>query len=365
MRITVTGCGNGAFATAADLSAQGHEITLYSDPTHSHNFEELFKTGVIRGYGVGPTGDIPIHKITCDEEEAYRDPDLIIVSTPAYAHEDVAMKMAPYLRDGEMILLSPGGTGGALIFSEILGKHSDARNLRIGEFHTLPYTARKKGNDGVNILLMVKFLMFATFPAIYSEEMYEVVRELYPATVLAQDVLETSLNNGNATTHPAPVILNAGKIEYYGHHDHYKEGITPSVAKVVQKIDDERKAICRSFGYYELDIVDRLVYMGYVPRRDTLYECIRDSKDVFIPVKGPNKLSDRYLTEDTRSGLVFMSSIAGVSNVEVPLMDSVITLATGLMDENYRETGRTVDKVGLDGMEPDEIKQYLRTGEKA
>ena len=35
MKITVIGCGHGAFAAAADLSARGHEITLYADKAHS------------------------------------------------------------------------------------------------------------------------------------------------------------------------------------------------------------------------------------------------------------------------------------------------------------------------------------------
>lgn len=362
MRITIVGCGNGAFASAADLSSQGHDITLYVDKSHERNFEEIRETGVIICSGEGPEGQIPVHTVTCEESIAFADPELIIICTPAYAHEDIAMRIAPYLKDGAMILLSPGGTGGALLFSDILRKNSGASDLRIGEFHTLPYAARKTGRGSVHIILMVRFLLFAAFPAVYNDEMYGVVKSIYPHTVLAADVMETSLNNGNATTHPAPVVLNAGKIEYYGRHSHYAEGITPSVAKVVQLIDDERKAICRSFGYEEIDIKDRLNWMGYCPKRETLYECIRDSKDVFIPIQGPDRLDDRYLTEDTPAGLVFMSSIAQTAGVETPYMDAVIRLASGLMSEDYRSTGRSRNKVGLGDMTVKEIREYLRTG---
>lgn len=365
MRITVVGCGNGAFATAADLSSQGHEITLYADPSHAHNFDEIAASGYITCTGDGPVGDIPVHAVTTDEKTAFADPDLIIVTTPAYAHESVAVRIAPYLKDNSMILLSPGGTGGALVFSIILKAHSGAAGLRIGEFHTLPYAARKTGKGGVNIILMVKFLMFAAFPAVYNDDMFGIVKSIYPNTVLAADVMETSLNNGNATTHPAPVVLNAGKIEYYGRHNHYAEGITPSVANVVQLIDDERKAICRRFGYEEIDIKDRLHWMGYCPRHDTLYECIQASKDVFLPIKGPDRLDDRYLTEDTPSSLVFMSSIADIAGVETPYMDSVITLASGLMSEDYMKTGRHMGKVGILHVEPEDIRDYLLTGEEA
>lgn len=178
------------------------------------------------------------------------------------------------------------------------------------------------------------------------------------------DVLETGLNNGNGTTHPAPVVLNAGKIEYYGKHYHYKEGITPSVGNVVQMIDDERKKICKVLGYQEIDIKDRLYKMGYCPRKDTLYDCIQGSKDIFLPLEGPNDLNGRYLVEDGPYTLVCMVSIAKAVGVETPLMEAIVNLAGALKGENYWHIGRTLKKVGLDGMSVEEIKNYLLNGKE-
>ena len=54
MKITVIGCGNGAFATAADLSARGHEITLYVQESHKKNFDAIraidYKDALIEAY---------------------------------------------------------------------------------------------------------------------------------------------------------------------------------------------------------------------------------------------------------------------------------------------------------------------------
>ncbi len=365
MRITVVGCGNGAFATAIDLASQGHEITLYVDRSHSRNFDAIRENRTIIGYGVGPVGPVTLHEVTCEESIAFRDTELIFIVVPSFAHEDVAERIAPYLRDGDRIVLSPGSTGGALVFAGILRERAAAKDIRIAEIHTLPYTVRKVGADGVRIRLMLQYLLFAVFPAKYSQEMFELVRSMYPAIVLTRDVLETSLNNGNATTHPAPVVLNAGKIEYYGKHYHYAEGITPSVGRVIQKIDDERKAICRAYGYAELDVKERLYRMGYCPLRETVYDCIQGSTEVFLPVEGPNTLNDRYLVEDAPFSLVAMIELAQAMGVQTPLMESVVCMASALMDEPYRETGRTLVRMGLDGMSPEEIRHYLETGERA
>ncbi len=361
MKITIIGCGNGAFATAGDLSSRGHQITLYVNRKHGKNFEEIKRYNIINCIGVGPEGPVKIHKVTHDIEEAMADYDLIMPVIPSYAQDEIAESLLPYLKNGDKILLSPGSTGGALVFAKIFHDNRPKLKVKISEFHTLPYTARKVNPSTVNISLMCKILYFATFPAIYNEEMFAIAKDLYPASVMVEDVLESSMNNGNATTHPAPVVLNAGKIEYYGKHYHYKEGMTPSVAGIVQLIDDERKNICRALGYKEVDIKERLYLMGYAPQADTVYESIQGS-DVFLPIEGPNDLGGRYLAEDAPLSLLAMSSLGRAVGVETPLMDSIVHLGGALRGENYWETGRVLEHMGLDNKSITEIKEFLKYG---
>lgn len=362
MKITVIGCGNGAFATAVDLTDKGHEVTLYVSEEHRKNFDAIRETKTIFASGKGPNGPIRIHEITHDVKLAMQNPDLIIPVTPTFAHEDIAKTIAPYIKEGNKIFISPGSTGGALVFAKIFRDFGILDKVKISEIHTLPYTARKNGENGVNISLITDVMYFAAFPSKYNQEMYDIISPIYPNMKIMTDVLEVGLNNGNGTTHPAPVVLNAGKIEYYGKHYHYKEGITPSVGNVVQLIDDERKAICQAFGYEEIDIKDRLYNMGYCPRKDTVYECIQGSTDIFLPLEGPNDLNGRYLVEDAPYTLVCMAAIGDVAGIKTPLMDSVVYLASALKKENYWDSGRSLDKIGLSNMNVEQIKKYLRTG---
>ena len=363
MKITVIGCGNGAFATAADLSARGHEITLYVQESHRKNFDAIRESKTIMCKGLGPQGPVKIHEVTHDVELAMKNPDLIIPVLPSFAHEDVAKTIAPYVKPGMKIFMSPGSTGGALVFAKVFRDMGKLEGVKFADVHTLPYTARRVGADGVNITLLTDVMYFAAFPAKYNQEMYDFIHPLYANLKMMTDVLEAGLNNGNGTTHPAPVVLNAGKIEYYGKHYHYAEGITPSVGNVVQLIDDERKAICKAFGYEEIDIKDRLYKMGYCELKPTVYEAIQSSKDIFLPLEGPNDLNGRYLVEDAPYTLVCMSSVGDVPGVPTPLMKSVVYLAGALKGEDYWKVGRTLDKVGFAGMNVEQIKHYLQTGE--
>ncbi len=362
--ITIIGIGNGALAAAADLTLSGHKITLYVSEKYKHRVGNLIEDKTITLTGVGRIGEAKIEKITTNLEEALKDTDLIMPILPAYGQKDFAEEIAPFIRGGHKIVLAPGSTGGALVIGKILYEKGKLKDVKISEMHTLPYACRKTSSTSVNILLECRKLYFATFPAKYNQEMYDIVKSLYPAIEPMTDVLESSLNNGNPISHPAPVILNAGKIEYYeGEHYHYREGITPSVARVNKKIDLERLEICKKFGYKAINAKDRLFLMGYAPKRETLYESYRDSK-VFNPLKGPKDLNDRYLTEDTPYSLVALSNIAHSIGLKTPVMDSVITLASALKDEDYWKMGRTLEDLGIEGMNIEEIKDFLQNGYK-
>lgn len=362
MKIAVIGGGNGAFAVAGDMALAGHKINLYENKRFESNIMNLMETKTIDVLGVGRTGKAKLNCVTTDLGEAIKDVDLIMPVMPAYALDSFAHDIAPYLKPGDKIMLAPGSTGGALIVAKILKAKNKIEGIKIAEMHTLPYACRKQGGDSVKILLEVRKLYFAAFPSKYNDEMYNLVKKLYPALELVQDVLQSSLNNGNPVSHPAPVVLNAGKIEYSkGEHYHYREGITPSVARVNEKIDLERQRICEAFGYETVCAKERLFLMGYVPQRDTLYESYRDS-EAFNPLKGPKDLNDRYLTEDTPCSLVALASLGDAVDIDTPVMDSIITIASALKDENYWESGNDMNTLGLNEMSKEEIMEFLKTG---
>ena len=96
--------------------------------------------------------------------------------------------------------------------------------------------------------------------------------------------------------------------------------------------------------------------------KETLCESYQASTTVFLPIEGPNDLNGRYLTEDVPCSLVAMVEVARLAGVSTPVMDSVVILASTLKSENYLESGRTLEKMGLNGMTIDEIKDLLQNG---
>ncbi len=79
-----------------------------------------------------------------------------------------------------------------------------------------------------------------------------------------------------------------------------------------------------------------------------LYEAKKATKP-YVNVKGPSDFTTRYVVEDLITGLVPMSELAKAAGVNTPIMDATIDYLCTMTGVNYREIGRTLKKLGLEG----------------
>ena len=87
----------------------------------------------------------------------------------------------------------------------------------------------------------------------------------------------------------------------------YKDGVSPSVAKLIKAIDGERIALARALGYEVMPDTEMSVRQGYASHSDYL-QCYGFG-EVFATFTAPSTLDHRYLHEDVGMGLVFFSSL--------------------------------------------------------
>ena len=80
--VTILGGGNTAFATAANLTLKGFEVTLYELPEFGHVFDPVRSDSIIHLVGVEETGEANIHCLTTDIEVALNASDLILLIMP-------------------------------------------------------------------------------------------------------------------------------------------------------------------------------------------------------------------------------------------------------------------------------------------
>lgn len=360
LRFAVLGAGHGGLAMAGHLAIMGYPVTIYTrneeriDSIRARGAIEV--EGEVEGYGV-------FENATNDMKEAVSDADIIMVVVPAMAHRFMAEQCAPHLRDGQTIVLNPGRTFGAIEFRHVM-KHEKKVDVdvTVAEAQTLLYVARHEEIAKARIFRIKNSVPLAAMPAHRTPEVLQLLRSAFPQFVSATNTLETSLDNIGAVFHPATTILNSARIEdEHTDFEFYLEGVTPSVARVLEAVDNERISIGEALGVH-LHTARQWLYLAYDSPGTTLYEAIQATPS-YRGVKAPSSLIHRYLREDIPTSLVPMSSMGDLLGLPTPTLDALIQYASLLNDTDYWKSGRTVEKLGLSGMTVEKIRSLVLTGE--
>lgn len=359
LKVAVLGAGNGAHAVAGHLGLKGFPVRLYNKfEAEIEAMQErggVTLEGMVEGFG-------PIELATTDPAPVVSWADVVMVVVPAFVHRFMAQVCAPHLHDGQIIVLNPGRTGGALEFAHTLRQESVAVQILIAEAQTLIYACRISGPARVRIMGIKRHVPVATLPATEMPRVIETVKRLYPQFVPAASVLETSLDNIGAVFHPSTMLLNANRIEAGEEFDFYK-GMTPMVVGFLEVINGERMAVAQAYGVRAVSAEDWLARAYEGIRGNTLYERIQ-SNDAYRGIKAPKTLHMRYLTEDVPCGLVPIVSLAETAGVETPTSRGVVDVACGLLKQDFWAEGRGLNQLGLEGMTVEQIKHYVENGEE-
>jgi opine dehydrogenase len=361
-RVSIMGAGNGGLATAAHLALRRVTATLFDLPQFEGVLAPIRQAGAVRLSGVLGEASVPLSRVTTDVREAVEDAAVIVVAVPAFAQEPFALAMAPYLSNGQVVVLTPGATGGALAVAATLRKAGVPGGVIVAETLSLPYACRKVAPDHVHVAGVKRNLPLAAFPARDTPRAVEALDDVFPDMLTpAAHVLETSLNNPNAMAHPVPVMLNAGWIETTGgDFRFYADGISPSVARALEALDADRLAVVAALGLPGVEAIewDRRLY-GLTG--DTVYE-LNQLSWVHRDIRAPDAIRTRYLLEDVPYGLVPMASIGRELGVATPVIDLFVDLACTILGEDLRAGARTAASLGLGGLDAAAMLEFVRNG---
>jgi opine dehydrogenase len=354
-RYTVVGAGNGGLAMAGHLGILGYPVTLYNR-TAQRLAGVRWHGGIKVGGAVSGFG--PVRLATAEMGEAVSDADVVMVVTPATAHRGLAELMAPHLSDGQLVVLNPGRTGGALEMRTAFADAGVTAAVVVAETQTFLYASRAVSPWEAHIFRIKNANPLATLPSYWIPEALGILNGPFPQFVAGSNVLSTSLENIGAVFHPALTIMNAGWIEATrGDFDYYLQGITPAVAKVLERVDAERLAVASALGIRSMSAREWL-YVSYDSSGQDLYEAIRNTES-YRGIRAPQSIAHRYISEDVPMSLVPIASLGAMLGVPTPVTDMIIDLGSMLHGVDYRAAGRTVESLGLAGLTLRQIRQLV------
>ncbi len=346
---------------AGHLAIKGYEVRLYNrtpervEPVVARG--GVLVDGEVRGFG-------RLALVSTDIEEVLSGSEVVMVVVPAHAHASVAAKCAPHLRDGQIVVLNPGRTGGALEFRNVLRANGCKADIILAEAQTFIYASRSVGPAQSRIFRIKNTVPVAALPATDTPKVVEVLQRAYPQFVPAESVLRTSMDNIGAVFHPVITLMNAGWIEStMGEFEYYAQGVTPSVAAILEAVDRERMAVAKALGVKAVSALDWLD-MAYGALGENLYEAMKNN-EAYQGIKAPPTLRHRYLLEDIPTGLVPMASLGKMLGIDTPTHDCLIHLAGRIHQVDFWACGRTVDKLGIAGWSVERIRRYVYGGDDA
>lgn len=360
-KVAIIGAGNGGITAAADLSDRGFEITLYENKNFANNLEKIRELGGIHFHEKGYEKFVPVYKATTDIKEAIEGAEVIMLTIPGFAIENMAEVLAPFVDEEQVIMLNGAGAMGAIRFTNKVRALGFEKELKIGETNSLTYGTRAFPAEAkVELGLRVKKLFFSAFPSSQTSELIDKCKALYDCLVPAKNVLHSTMENGNPEVHPGPSLLNAGRIDYSnGEFYLYKEGITEHTVRLLRGIESERIAIGRAFGFELEDAISSRYNRGYFENNEADLQTLFNESQVYGNIKGPTAVDSRYFTEDIADGLVFWSDLGREAEVPTPNIDAVITIGGTILNRDFHKEGLTLEKVGLSNLGVNEITNRL------
>lgn len=361
LKFTVIGAGHGGKAMAAHLGLMGNSTTLYNrTPEHVSAIKELGGIDLESSNG-GPRGFCKLSLVTSSIQEALDQADMIMVVVPSSAHVDIAKGAAPYLKNGQVIVLHPGRTCGAIEFAKVLHDNGCKADFTVAEAETFIYASRSDGPAQSRIFRIKEAVPLAALPATRTRTVLDMIHEVYPQYIDGGNVLQTGLNNMGAIFHPALTLLNAGWIEStHGDYQFYIDGVTPSVARVLEELDRERVTVASSLGI-RARTAQEWLKLAYDSVGENLYEAVHNQPG-YYGIKAPPTLNHRYIFEDVPMSLVPIASLGQRYGVSVHGMDAIIRLACIVHRTDYWRRGRTIDKLGIDNLSVGELTRYVNEG---
>ena len=359
MKVAVLGSGNGGHAVAFEWAKAGHEVSMFDFEAFSKPIATIAKKGGIEADGE-LEGFQSLAYAGHDISKVIPDADLVFAVGPAYSTEPFGKACKPYVKPGQIFIVCPSSCAGSLVFKKALGLAVDDDSVIIAETSTLPYAVRITGEAHITVYNRLKGGYFiAALPSKFNQKVHDIISKVYTTIQLADNVLQTTLQNANPIIHPSVSLCNTALIERtHGGFLFYEEGVTDGVGRIIEALDIERIAIGKALGIQVIPDPELGIIQGYQAVNN--YSTGYSKAPGFKGIKAQPQLDYRYFNEDAGYGLVFFTDLARKVGVETPNMNAVLRLSSVVMGRDYEaEQARTFDSVGLGGFGLEDLKKVL------
>lgn len=335
MRFAIIGGGNTGQAVAAYIASKGGNCII--------NTRDKEKANFINSSGITTEGDLIGNfklNATTNMEEAILDSDIILIMTVANAHREVAMKLKPYLKDNQKVLIF-NSNWGALQFKQVLGEDIEKKNLTVGETGTQLFVA--SSNEPGYVKMSIKESVYvSTIDSNKTQPLIDEIKEYFPQFEKANSIIETTISTTNPVIHVPIALLNGARIENGESFLFYGDGASRAAVDLITNIDKERVAVAKTLGCEITDVLTGINSFWEI-KHDNLFDALTKN-ETYLKAKGPESLNHRYFSEDIPFGIAPIAKLGKIFNIKTPYTDSLLSIIGTLYGKDLIEPGIELSK---------------------
>lgn len=391
--IAVLGAGAVAKAIAGDCALGGARVHICELPEFAGKYLFGVKEKGIKFFGeqlnlfgFERNGWAQMEMVTSDVAEAVKGCGLVVVATSSFGHRPFFEKLIPALEDGMVIHIFTDNYG-TMLLRKMMREAGCTKKVIIGGWSSATSGSRVEVKGGV-ILPQIRVyyraitLRGAAMPACDTEAFLESSKYLpsmdavtYGQGAVAGDtVLDIGFSNVNPVLHCPGTILGVSTMENFGvifgdeksKFSIYSHAYCPSISQVQYSLYKEQCQLAEAIGvgiqpyrkeqFFSRENVLGAEYMGEE------YVIPFDQQDPIQFGTGPFTMESRYITEDVPVGCHIYHQLGKKFGVKTPVIDSMINLASAILERDFYATGYTLDYLGIGHMDKEELNRYLREG---
>jgi hypothetical protein len=360
-RVAVLGGGADARLIAAMCLAENATVSLFS--AYGAELQQLRGGGGIALRGAGPVGSyqidregVPSIQTTAELDHAVTDADVIFLTGPVHKQRTYAMVLADHLSDGQVLVLAPGRSLGALEAAWFLRIGGCRADITIVEAQGLPFFVSANGSQ-LNLSAVLP-VAAATLPSGRTEVLTQLKRYL-PNIEPVESVLQSGFADGSALVEIPALLVNGpavgdGSVNIPMGGQPLPENATFAALigdeqrAVIAQLAEERLQVAQRFGMRNLPDVDRWIslYAGE-PRGE-------GSR----PVPGRAE-SAELLRDGVIGSLVPLLSAAELTGTPVPMTQTMITLVSSVLGVDVAAAGRRLNTIGISAGDIDSARKAM------
>ncbi len=367
-QIAVFGAGNAGIAESSRIKLQFPEIRviLYNRISNEKSRKKVALLQHHKAFHLSGIyqGETKPDVVTGHVDEAVKGSRIIIITTTANAHGFIASQMAPYLSDGQIILIFGGGIDSKFLMAKKIRQQCCSADVTFADADTFIYATKmvQLSLERIEALIKAKKekLYLSVLP---SERMLYVLHllsnSIYPDQFIeCHDPLQAGINDAPGL-HIVGIIMQRKRIEAQEDFNFYL-GLTEEMTEMIEEFDRERIAVAHAMGIRDCPTTRDFFHTAYnIPPTDeggerSLFDMVHDKGTPYYNLPGapirspaPKKMNHRYLYEEVMVRMVPLYHMAKVLGIDTPLYKKLIEEASKIVNRDYFKEGRNLDDMGL------------------